>query len=304
MSNEQRLLKVFLCHSSADKPKVRELYRYLKKRRIKPWFDEVDLLGGQDWQVEIPKALLTSDAIIICLTRNSVDKEGYIQKEIKYALDKALEIPEGGVFLIPVRFEDCEVPFSLRRYQWVDLFKEAGREKVIKALKLRASQIELMHVELPKKDGTKNFSPKEGEHKSVEKIEQKQRNRLARLFQKFAKDYEMLYSISLDSQSAKLGLQFNNLIIQTRFTFDENETWYQFGAVLKKLNPSQLETVASKILLSQSVTGLTERCLDDTFVIMGARETLTRLSDKEIKNLYMEDVEKITVYYQTHQDLF
>jgi Tol biopolymer transport system component len=150
MSEPKRPLKVFLCHSSSDKLKVRELYRYLKKRGAKPWFDEVDLVGGQDWQVEIPKAILTSDAIIICLTKNSVDKEGYIQKEIKFALDKALEMPEGRIFLIPVRFEECEVPFTLSRYQWVDLFDEVGYARMMKALKFRASQLERATVELPK----------------------------------------------------------------------------------------------------------------------------------------------------------
>ncbi|MBI3170094.1 MAG: TIR domain-containing protein [Chloroflexi bacterium] len=150
MPEPKRPLKVFLCHASTDKPKVRELYRYLRKRGIQPWFDEEHLVGGQDWQVEIPKALATSDAIIICLTKNSVDKEGYIQKEIKFALDKALEMPEGRIFLIPVKFEECEVPFSLSRYQWVDLTIESGYSKMMKALKFRASQLERATVELPK----------------------------------------------------------------------------------------------------------------------------------------------------------
>ena len=127
MPEPKRPLKVFLCHVSTDKPKVRELYRYLRRRGINPWFDEEHLVGGQDWQVEIPKALATSDAIIICLTKNSVDKEGYIQKEIKFALDKALEMPEGRIFLIPVKFEECEVPFTLSRYQWVDLTRSEER---------------------------------------------------------------------------------------------------------------------------------------------------------------------------------
>jgi hypothetical protein len=43
-------LKVFLCHASADKPKVRELYRYLKRRGLQPWLDAEDLLPGQAWQ--------------------------------------------------------------------------------------------------------------------------------------------------------------------------------------------------------------------------------------------------------------
>lgn len=152
MPETKRPLKVFLCHASADKPKVRELYRYLRRRAIKPWFDEMDLVGGQDWQVEIPKALSTSDAIIICLTKNSVDKEGYVQKEIKFALDKALEMPEGRIFLIPVRFEECDVPFALSRYQWVDLFDEAGYARMMRALKFRAAQLERATVQVLSKD--------------------------------------------------------------------------------------------------------------------------------------------------------
>src|SRR5262249_3182206 len=46
----RRPLQVFLCHSSADKPVVREIYNRLSSEPgIKPWFDEEDLLPGQDW---------------------------------------------------------------------------------------------------------------------------------------------------------------------------------------------------------------------------------------------------------------
>lgn len=166
-TTDKRPLKVFLCHASTDKPKVRELYRYLKKRGIQPWFDEEDLVGGQDWQVEIPKALATSDAIIICLTTNSVDKEGYIQKEIKFALDKALEMPEGRIFLIPVKFEECEVPFTLSRYQWVDLTVESGYAKMMKALKFRASQLERSTVEVSKKNVEEEIAAREAARKTA-----------------------------------------------------------------------------------------------------------------------------------------
>ena len=172
MPEPKRPLKVFLCHASTDKPKVRELYRYLKKRGIQPWFDEEDLVGGQDWQVEIPKALATSDAIIICLTKNSVDKEGYIQKEIKFALDKALEMPEGRIFLIPVKFEECEVPFTLSRYQWVDLTVESGYAKMMKALKFRALQLERSTVEVSKNNvEEQNFVREIKELESAEREE-------------------------------------------------------------------------------------------------------------------------------------
>ncbi len=174
MPEPKRPLKVFLCHASTDKPKVRDLYRYLKRRGIQPWFDEEHLVGGQDWQVEIPKALATSDAIIICLTKNSVDKEGYVQNEIKFALDKALGMPEGRIFLIPVKFEECEVPFSLSRYQWVDLTVESGYTKMMKALKFRASQLERSTVEISKKDiEEENLAREKKERESNELDERK-----------------------------------------------------------------------------------------------------------------------------------
>jgi len=41
MPTEKRLLKVFLCHASQDKPIVREFYqRLLAEDWINPWLDE------------------------------------------------------------------------------------------------------------------------------------------------------------------------------------------------------------------------------------------------------------------------
>ena len=179
MPEPKRPLKVFLCHASVDKPKVRDLYRYLKRRGIQPWLDEEDLVGGQDWQVEIPKALATSDAIIICLTKNSIDKEGYVQNEIKFALDKALGMPEGRIFLIPVKFEECEVPYTLNRYQWVDLTIESGYAKMMKALKFRASQLERSTVDLSKITVEDNLTREKIERESAEKTLREKEERVS-----------------------------------------------------------------------------------------------------------------------------
>ena len=153
----KRPLKVFLCHARDDKPRVRELYRYLKKRGIQPWLDAEDLLPGQHWQVEIPKAIEESDAIIICLSKASVDKEGYIQKEIYFALQKTLEMPEGGIFLIPALLEECTIPASLKRYHWVDLSATEGYRKLMRSLKTRAGQLQQISIEVAQQPGAKKL---------------------------------------------------------------------------------------------------------------------------------------------------
>jgi hypothetical protein len=126
-----RPLKVFLCHASEDKPAVRELYNKLVAQGIDAWIDEEKLLPGQDWKFEVPGALQNADAVIICLSSISINKEGYVQKEIKFALDQADEKPEGIIFIIPVRLEKCEVPGRLEKWQWVDLFEKAGYDRQI-----------------------------------------------------------------------------------------------------------------------------------------------------------------------------
>ena len=111
-----KTLRAFLCHSSGDKPAVRELYQRLCDEGIDAWLDEEKLLPGQDWQREIPKAVRASDVVIVCLSQNSITKAGYVQKEIKFALDVADEQPEDTIFLIPAKLEACEVPGRLA--QW------------------------------------------------------------------------------------------------------------------------------------------------------------------------------------------
>ena len=138
-----RRLKVFLCHASGDKPAVRELYHRLRGAGYDPWLDEEKLLPGQEWELEIRRAVRYSDVVVICLSRRAVTKAGYVQKEIRYALDVADEQPEGAIFLIPVRLEACEVPQRLRRWHWVNLFEEPGYDRLLRALQVRAEALGL-----------------------------------------------------------------------------------------------------------------------------------------------------------------
>ncbi len=128
-------LRIFLCHSSGDKPEVRNLYQRLSSDGFDPWLDEEDLLPGQQWKIEIPKAVKTSDVVIVCLSHKAINKSGYVQKEIKFALDKAEEQPEDTISLIPLKLEECDVPERLQSWHWVNLFEEKGYERLTRSLR-------------------------------------------------------------------------------------------------------------------------------------------------------------------------
>lgn len=135
------MLKVFLCHSSRDKEIVRDLYKQLVEDGLSVWFDEANILPGQDWDLEIKKAVRDSDAVIVCLSLSSVTRAGYVQREVRLALDVADEQPEGAIFIIPLRLDDTAVPERLQRWQWVNLQNANWRERLLLALSQRAQAV-------------------------------------------------------------------------------------------------------------------------------------------------------------------
>ena len=133
-------LNVFLCHSKGDKEFVRSLYERLASIGCDPWLDEIKLLPGQEWELEIPKAVRKSHVIVICLSKGAITKRGYIQKEIRLALDVADEVPEGEVIIIPLKIEPCDPPSRLSKYQWTEIYSD-GYNKLINSLATQAKKL-------------------------------------------------------------------------------------------------------------------------------------------------------------------
>jgi len=155
-----RPLRVFLCHSFSDKPAVRELYNKLRAEAwLQPWLDEEELYPGQDWNLEIEKAIKATDAIIVCLSQGSITKEGYVQKEIRTALDYSDYKPENEIFIIPVRLEECTPPSRLSKWQYEDFFdekRERGLERLFVSLKRRANSLNLKFEKIVSNNYTEN----------------------------------------------------------------------------------------------------------------------------------------------------
>jgi hypothetical protein len=171
---EPRKLRVFLCHSSNDKPAVRELYQKLRAEDwIQPWLDEEELYPGQDWNLEIEKAVEAADAILVCLSNNSITKEGYVQRELRIVLDYADYKPEGTLYLIPIRLEECDPPRRLRAWQYADYFagqRERAVERLLVSLRRRMDSLGLkQEIPAPKMEAKPESKPIEEKKTVVEK---------------------------------------------------------------------------------------------------------------------------------------
>ena len=140
MPNKKRPLTVFLCHAHEDKDTIFNIYDLLTKDGVDVWLDKKKLLPGQDWELEIRRAVRSADVIVVCLSKR-FNQDGFRQKEVRLALDTAMEKPEGEIFIIPARLDECDVIESLKRWHWVDMFQDDGYTMLMRALYKRAKTI-------------------------------------------------------------------------------------------------------------------------------------------------------------------
>jgi len=117
--------QVFIAYVAEDLLLARRLTESLKRAGCSAWLDKDRLLPGQNWPRAIQRAIEISDAFVACFSQRALVKRGQFQTELRYALECARRRPLEFVFIVPVRFEHCEVPRSIaERVQYVDLFPD------------------------------------------------------------------------------------------------------------------------------------------------------------------------------------
>jgi hypothetical protein len=113
--------RVFISYASEDAKAAQELCDGLLGAGYGVWFDRLCLLPGQDWEYEINSAVSEADVLIFLVSQRSAGKTGFVQRELRMALDAADERPDGEIFLIPVRLDEAPIPLRIRRWQWIDM---------------------------------------------------------------------------------------------------------------------------------------------------------------------------------------
>jgi TIR domain len=131
-------ITVFISYAREDSDAAKRLYEDLKNAGLTPWLDKESLIAGQNWKIAINKAIKKSRYFIPIFSSISVEKRGYVQKEFRYALNVFDEFPESQIFVIPVRLDDCEIPYEkLKDIEYVDLFPDwnKGLQRIVQAMK-------------------------------------------------------------------------------------------------------------------------------------------------------------------------
>jgi len=132
---------IFLAHASEDKAKIIELYRELKMQSLEPWLDEESLDPGVKWEDKIKEAISKARFFVACISKNSVNKSGFVQKELRMALNELESKPPENIYFIPALLEKVDLPnisvgtINLTDYQAVKLYDDEKKIKFYEFLR-------------------------------------------------------------------------------------------------------------------------------------------------------------------------
>lgn len=102
----------FFSYSRQDSEFVQKLAKDLRDAGAGVWLDQLDIEPGQRWDSAVEQALAKCPKMLLVLSPASVDSTN-VMDEVSFAL-------EARKLVIPVLYQDCKIPFRLRRVQYID----------------------------------------------------------------------------------------------------------------------------------------------------------------------------------------
>lgn len=140
----------FVSYVREDTIYVDRLQRMLVEAGIPVWRDTANLWPGDDWRVKIRDAIRSNALVFLaCFSEVSIARRRSFQEaELRLAIEEFHQRRSGIPWLIPVRFDDCDVPDwdigggnTLASIQSADIFEENFAEG---AARLAASVLRLL----------------------------------------------------------------------------------------------------------------------------------------------------------------
>jgi hypothetical protein len=123
--------RIFVSYARPDLKPVQRIVSFLKAAGFPTWFDQDDLLVGDDWSSVIKREIAKAWLLLLCLSMKSVDRTGFFQKEMSLAVEQAEMRPRSQVFIMPVQLNACSIPEDIERLHVLDLRAERATDNLL-----------------------------------------------------------------------------------------------------------------------------------------------------------------------------
>lgn len=120
--------KIFFSYARDDSKFVLKLAEGMRAGGLDLWIDQLDIPSGAHWDQTVEDALKNSPGFLIVLSPKSVASQN-VMDEVGFAIERQKRI-------IPILHQPCEIPFRIRRLQFIDFTGDydAALAKLLKAL--------------------------------------------------------------------------------------------------------------------------------------------------------------------------
>jgi len=146
--NTMDRIKVFICYSTVNLEYAVKIYKMLETYHwISPWIAVENIQPGQNWQIEIEKAINEADITLVLLSEKAFGKNEYTYtfNEIRQVLEKMKGFDDDIVNLLPILVDGKNPKAYLSpnlankfvEKQWIDLSQddlEKQFEKILRVL--------------------------------------------------------------------------------------------------------------------------------------------------------------------------
>jgi hypothetical protein len=145
-------LSIFISYAKEDIVQAQEIYTALEAKGLAPWMDKPPspfvakgLIPGENWRLRLEHEIRAARRVILLLSKASVAKVGYVQREFRLALDIMNGMPPNARFAIPLMIDDCEPPIlvvgsiSLADLQWT-ILSECGLDNFVEMVEADLSR--------------------------------------------------------------------------------------------------------------------------------------------------------------------
>src|ERR1700676_4095712 len=135
--------KVFISHTTADKPFVRRLAARLEKSQFQVWFDEHDLIAGDSLPERVGKALQAAKVILVVVSKASVASK-WLRDELNVATARMIK---GECRVIPVVIDETPLPAEVSGLLYPACRKGLARglPSILTALQHEARRADMEH---------------------------------------------------------------------------------------------------------------------------------------------------------------
>ncbi|MES2405824.1 MAG: TIR domain-containing protein [Pseudomonadota bacterium] len=150
--NDQTIHRIFISYATPDRERVLPYYSWLKENGLDVWIDCHSIKPGQNWDFEIKRALDKSSFVVAFISRQSYNRRGYVQRELKIALDNLSEKLIDDIYIVPVILDDdVEIPDQLKGIQCISDSDGQCKEKVSDAITFQLGRLGIQTDQMQRK---------------------------------------------------------------------------------------------------------------------------------------------------------